>query len=325
MLVWGGYAEEGSAAHGGYYSAPGGSSGNTPPAVRITSPSDNATFESGASVNISTETSDSDGTISGVHFYANDSLIGSDTSAPFGISWPEVRGGSYTLKAVATDDAGGVAISAPVRISVNPSTAPPTCVLNTPANGSTYTSQSSIAFKATAAANRDRTLATVEFFDGTRSLRTYTSRSGIYEFNYGGLADGAYTFTVRCTDSAGVAVTTPAAVVTIGSQTTSVRITGRITSGGQGISNLRVRLDASQGTTPRFASTNLNGVYQFGNLPGGVNYTVTPESAIHTFTPPTLSFPSLSQNYDDANFVDQPERREDGLGRHGRQRQLLLL
>jgi N-acetylneuraminic acid mutarotase len=306
MLVWGGYAEEGAASHGGYYSAPGASSGNAPPAVRVSAPADNATFESGANIDITAETSDTDGAVSSVHFYAGDALIGSDSTAPFGFTWPEVRGGVYTIKAVATDDAGGVNTSAPVRFSVNPSTAPPSCVLNTPVNGATYTPPASLAFMATASANRDRKLTTVQFFDGNRSLGTFNyNPAGTYEFNYGGLQNGTYTFTVRCTDSAGVAVTTPPTVVTVSdSQTTTVRITGQIVnSQGSAVSNLRVRLDSSQNPTPQFIDTNLNGVYQFGGLPAGANYTVRPESTTYTFSPPDLYFHTLSQNYDSGNFT----------------------
>jgi uncharacterized repeat protein (TIGR01451 family) len=114
MLVWGGYAEDGSASHGGYYAASGDSPANTPPTVRITAPSDNATFESGANVEINTETSDADGTVASVHFYANDTLIGSDSTSPFGFSWSAVPGGNYIIKAVATDDRGGATTSAPI-------------------------------------------------------------------------------------------------------------------------------------------------------------------------------------------------------------------
>jgi uncharacterized repeat protein (TIGR01451 family) len=114
MLVWGGYAEDGSATHGGYYFASGEANGNTPPTVRITAPSDDATFEAGANVQITTETGDADGTVASVRFYANDTLLGSDSTAPFDYSWSGVPAGSYTVKAVATDDSGGATTSAPV-------------------------------------------------------------------------------------------------------------------------------------------------------------------------------------------------------------------
>jgi hypothetical protein len=305
MLVWGGVADDGSPTHGGYYSAPGASNGNTPPSVRITAPADNSTFDSGATINFTTETSDSDGTISSVHFYANDALIGSDSTAPFSFAWPEVRGGSYTIKALATDDAGGVTTSAAVRLTVNPSTAPPSCVLHTPVNGSTYTTQSIIAFKATASANRDRTLKTVEFLEGNHVRNTF-GPGGTYQFNTSGYQAGTYSFTVRCTDSADVSYTTPPTVFTVSAATNTVRITGQIIgSGGGSVSNVRVRLDGAPGTSPQFSDTNLNGSFQFSNLPSGGNYTVTPESAIYSFSPPSQSFPSLTQNYDDANFRAQ--------------------
>jgi hypothetical protein len=314
MLVWGGTAETGAASHGGYYSAPGAADNNTPPSVRISAPADNATFESGANINITTEASDADGTVSSVQFYSGDSLIGSDSTAPFGFNWPEVRGGSYTIRAVATDNSGGVTTSAPVRVNVNVSNAPPTCVMNTPVNGATYTAPALISFYTTSTANRDRTINKIETFQDGQLLATTTSPPS--QFNYGGLGDGTYTFSARCTDSAGVSVTTPNAVVTVGSgKPATVRITGQIVNSvGNGVANLRVRLDSSQSTTPTFLNTNLNGVFQFSNLPSDVNYTVTPESTTYTFSPPNHYFHSLSQNYDNANFV----ARNVGYGISGR-------
>jgi N-acetylneuraminic acid mutarotase len=302
MIIWSGATEEGTAAHGAIYFVPGASPANNPPSVSIISPPNGSGYESGANIFINIAASDSDGTVSTVHFYANDTLIGSDSVAPFNFTWNEVRGGGYSLTAVATDNNGGVANSSPVTINVNVSTAPPICALTSPTNGATYTAPADVAISTNAQANRDRTLSKVEFFDGERAVGTYTN--GPYGYTWTNIPEGTHSFYVRCTDSAGSVTTSPTSVVTVNPSTTMYRITGMITnSGGSVIPNLRVRLDSPQSTTPVYATTNLNGSYQFYSLTSGASYTVTPESTNYSFSPASLSYGALSQNDDNANFV----------------------
>ena len=45
------------------------------------------------------------GTVAAVEFYAGSTLIGSDTSAPYSMSWNNVPAGTYSLTAVARDSA----------------------------------------------------------------------------------------------------------------------------------------------------------------------------------------------------------------------------
>jgi N-acetylneuraminic acid mutarotase len=303
MIVWGGMVEDGTATHGAIYNAPGSTNGNLPPAVSISSPANSATFESGANITINADATDADGSVQTVHFYANNALIGTDSAAPFNFTWNEVRGGSYTLTVVATDNAGGVTTSAPVQINVNVSTAPPVCLLASPTNGLTYTAPADVVINADARANRDRTLTKVEFFNGTDAIGTYTN--GPYGYTWSNLGAGTYNFSVRCTDSAGAVVTSPTSVVTINPDPNSyVRVTGQITNtGGSAIPNLRVRLDSSGSTTPVYATTNLNGYFQFYSLTIGANHTVTPDSSVYSFAPASRSYTALSQNDDNANFV----------------------
>jgi N-acetylneuraminic acid mutarotase len=303
MIVWGGIVEDGTATHGAIYNSTGSSNGNIPPFVSINVPIDGATFESGANININVNATDSDGTISTVHFYANNTLIGTDATSPFNFAWNEVRGGSYSLTAVATDNSGGVTTSSPVRINVNVSTAPPVCLLASPANGATYAAPADVSILANAQANRDRTLSKVEFFNGTDAIGTYTN--GPYGYTWSNLGAGTYNFSVRCTDSAGAVVTSPTSVVTINPDPNSyLRVTGLIAdSRGVAIPNLRVRLDSSQSSTPVYATTNLNGYYQFYSLASGANHTLTPESAVYSFSPASRSYTAMTQNDDNANFV----------------------
>ncbi|PKV50177.1 putative secreted protein (Por secretion system target) [Aquimarina sp. MAR_2010_214] len=96
---------------------PGGI-GNSPPTVSITSPNQGETFIVGATINITANASDTDGTINKVEFYNGNSLLGKDTSSPYSFDWSNVAVGSYTIKAKAIDNEGGEA-TASILVTVN--------------------------------------------------------------------------------------------------------------------------------------------------------------------------------------------------------------
>lgn len=112
-------------------SYPGGAISNTliihrniGPWVGLTSPLEGETFTAPASIVISADTFDSDGQVARVDFYAGDTLIGTDSTSPFGINWNNVATGAYTLTAIATDSAGETYTSDSVAIKVNPAPTP---------------------------------------------------------------------------------------------------------------------------------------------------------------------------------------------------------
>jgi hypothetical protein len=72
-----------------------------------------------ATLNVTASATDSDGTVAKVDFLANGTSIGTDTTAPFGVSWSGVAAGTYTLTALATDDAGVSAESNAATITVS--------------------------------------------------------------------------------------------------------------------------------------------------------------------------------------------------------------
>jgi len=67
---------------------------------------------------VSASASDPDGSVAKVDFYQGATLIGTATAAPYNITWTGVPQGSYSLTAVATDDAGATATSDPVAVTV---------------------------------------------------------------------------------------------------------------------------------------------------------------------------------------------------------------
>jgi regulation of enolase protein 1 (concanavalin A-like superfamily) len=105
---------------------------NQLPTVSITSPIAGQSFAAPASLTIAAAASDSDGTIARVDFYVGTQLVGSDTSSPYSAAWSNVAAGSYSLTAVARDNAGGTRTSAAVAITVTATAPRPTTVVFVP-------------------------------------------------------------------------------------------------------------------------------------------------------------------------------------------------
>jgi len=94
---------------------------NTPPTVTLTSPSSGTSVAEPATVVVSASAGDSDGTVTRVDFFAGTTLIGSDTTAPYSMTWSNVGAGTYVLTAVAVDNSGASTTSSPVTLTVTAS------------------------------------------------------------------------------------------------------------------------------------------------------------------------------------------------------------
>jgi poly(hydroxyalkanoate) depolymerase family esterase len=92
---------------------------STGPAITLTSPALNATFTAPATINLAATASVSSGTISNVRFYNGTTLLNTDNAAPFSFSWTNVAAGTYSVRAVATDNQGRMAeVTQTVRVNV---------------------------------------------------------------------------------------------------------------------------------------------------------------------------------------------------------------
>jgi hypothetical protein len=98
---------------------------NQAPTVSLTAPANGATFTAPASITVSATASDTDGTIARVDFFAGPTLIGSDTTSPYSITWNNVPAGSYSLTAAATDNGGAGTTSAARTVTVAAPPPPP--------------------------------------------------------------------------------------------------------------------------------------------------------------------------------------------------------
>ncbi len=111
---------------------------NQPPQVALTAPADGATVTAGSDVPVSAAANDADGTISRVDFFSGTTLIGSNATQPYAVTWQAVPAGTYTLTAVAFDNDGAQTTSVPVSVRVDTAAnQPPTATLTAPANGAT--------------------------------------------------------------------------------------------------------------------------------------------------------------------------------------------
>lgn len=95
---------------------------NEGPVVSLSAPVANTVFSPApASFTIVASASDWDGYISRVDFYANNALIGTDSSHgvnQFNVTWSNIPSGTYSLTAVAIDNLGTSSTSTPVIVRV---------------------------------------------------------------------------------------------------------------------------------------------------------------------------------------------------------------
>jgi regulation of enolase protein 1 (concanavalin A-like superfamily) len=95
---------------------------NQPPSVSLTAPANGASYAAPATIPLTASAADADGTVSRVEFYNGATLLGTDTTSPFGYNWSNVTAGTYSLSAVAYDAAGGKATSAARTVTVTDAT-----------------------------------------------------------------------------------------------------------------------------------------------------------------------------------------------------------
>ncbi len=181
---------------------------NTASSVNITSPKNSSAFAGPASVTISADAANADGTISKVEFYNGSRLLHTEYNSPYLYTWNNVPAGTYTLTAKAADDKGAVTTSAAVVISVSADNAAPAIRITSPGNGSTFAARATINMIAVAS-DADGTISRVQFYNGTKLL--HTEYQGIYSYSWSNVQAGTYTITAKVTDDKG-AVTASAPV-----------------------------------------------------------------------------------------------------------------
>ena len=190
---------------------------NKPPVVTLTQPANGASYVAPADVTLAASASDPDGTIARVEFYSGTSLLNSDTTAPYSFNWPSVPAGTYSLTAIAYDNASAQATSAVVTITVRANQLP-AVTLTSPANGATFTAPASVTLSATAS-DADGTVAKVEFYNGTTRLNSDTVSP--YSFTWSSVAAGTYTVKAIAYDNTGASTSSATSTITVNPPTSS--------------------------------------------------------------------------------------------------------
>jgi subtilisin family serine protease len=193
----------------------------TLPLVSITTPANNA-FVAGSAVPVSATASDNIG-LSRVDFYRDSNvLLGTDNTAPYGISWDttSLTGGPHTLIAVATDLAGNTKTSTVVNVTVD--STPPQVSLSAPANGAFVTGTLAVS----AVATDNIGISKVEFYIDNNVLLT-TDTNSPYGFNWDSttVTQGAHTLYAIAQDTFGLRATSATIAITVDNTAPTVAIT----------------------------------------------------------------------------------------------------
>jgi chitodextrinase len=254
--------------------------GNQNPTVSITSPANNATFISPATITINATASDIDGTVSKVDFYNGTTLLGTDNSSPYSYTWSGVAAGTYTITAKATDDKNGTTTSSAITVVVNNPNVAPTVSITSPANNASFVAPSDITIT-TNASDSDGSISKVEFYNGATLLGTVTS--GPYNYVWSGVTAGTYTITAKAYDNQNTSTTSSAITVKLNvDQNPTISITA--TSNNPNSVSISVnasdpdgtvsKVEYYDGTTKIGESTSSPFTFTWSNVPAG-SHTIT--------------------------------------------------
>ncbi len=200
---------------------------SAPPTVTIIQPSDGATLPAGSPATISANASDSDGSVLSVQFFADDVLIGDDTTPPYNVAWTPLsssEGKIVEITALATDNFGITRLSSIVNIRVTGSGSgtgsnigqAPTVQLTSPlANARMQVNQT---YVLTAQANdADGNIQAVQFFANGKSVGADTAFP--YSMEWTPVSLGNYAIQAKAVDDKGNVTTSEVTVTVIANST----------------------------------------------------------------------------------------------------------
>jgi len=165
---------------------------DSPPTVSITLPTNNSVIVPAyTNVTVTATASDSDGTVSQVQFFQGTTLLGTDGSSPYTLSWSNMPPGVYGLTAQATDNNGIVSTSAVVNVTVAG------VFITSPTNYVVYAAPATVPLAAATVDNVG--ISQVQYFQGATSLGIKTNSP--YSLSWTNVAAGVYSLTAVATDA----------------------------------------------------------------------------------------------------------------------------
>lgn len=152
------------------------------PRIRIASPGNNETFETGSDITVKFDASSDNGKITRVELFRNDVLIGSVADPDNNFTLTNLPVGNFILKARVLDDKGATATSPEIRIEVKKANFPPVVQIISPNNGEQFLPNTAIKVEAEAM-DPDGGIAKVEFFSNGTLIGTATAAPFIAVFS----------------------------------------------------------------------------------------------------------------------------------------------
>jgi len=183
---------------------------NQAPSATLTSPTDGAVIPAPGAVTLAATASDPENALSRVDFHVDGSLVGTDATAPYSVSWNATAGG-HSLTATAVDAGNLSGTSPPVSVSVTVANQPPTVSITSPANNAVIPAPGAVTISANAT-DPEGALSRVDFYvDGSL---VGTDSSAPYSVGWTATA-GGHTLTATAVDLPGASTTSSPVNVTV--------------------------------------------------------------------------------------------------------------
>ncbi|MBC7387667.1 MAG: cellulase family glycosylhydrolase, partial [Opitutaceae bacterium] len=170
---------------------------NILPEVSLTSPVNNARYDTPGNIFITANATDADGIVVKVEFFQGITKIGEDFTSPYSLNWTNVPAGTYTINAKATDNKGDLNSSGNVSI-LAANNQPPVVSLVSPVSENSFFDPATVQLKADGS-DQDGVITKIEFLNGSTLLGE--DLDAPYEFSWNNVGPGTYTITSRATDN----------------------------------------------------------------------------------------------------------------------------
>jgi M6 family metalloprotease-like protein len=295
---------------------------NNAPTVTLTSPVTNSTHTAPATISLSATASDPDvdGSIWRVEFYNGTTLLGTDYNAPYEYIAFNLAVGTYSIRAIAYDDAG-LASQPSVSVITVVTNQPPTVSITSPVSNASFNAPATITIEATAS-DPDGSISQVNFYRGSTLLGS--DLTAPYSYTMTDVPVGVYNITALAIDNLNLsASSTRNNIAVVGNTPPTVSITTPVTNqsfNAPATINIDVTATDADGTITKvdfYNGSTLLGSdltapysYTWSNVPAGV-YNITALAidnlgasasstrnniAVIANTPPTVSITSPLTN-----------------------------
>lgn len=187
------------------------------PSVSMATPSG---LVAGQTTTLSATASTTSGSISSVEFYLGGTLIGTDYSSPYSISWVPPAAGNIQVRAAANASTGAVSVTNFISVTVAAPQIPPSVSLSSPSNGINYSIGSNVLLSATAS-DSDGIISSVAFYANNVFVASDTTSP--YQITSWYPAAGTYDIRAIATDNSGLSSTSATIRMTVGKPTVTAQ------------------------------------------------------------------------------------------------------